>query len=172
LLVICKTDHEVPVRLITVNCFICKRTVGQQPIKIYNLKAVKDSFQVIESTYTYPKQAIVPNDTSAFGTSLYSNTVTIKTDLDSVKIKFNPKYEPNEQRTQVNIISPRGREIVFYIYHEMRSKFLKAYMEKAKGAAQYEIPETYELANVLYALTKASSSNSNRTLKNTGYLNR
>ncbi|HEY8928188.1 MAG TPA: DUF4932 domain-containing protein [Mucilaginibacter sp.] len=140
------------------------------PLKNYTLKANADSFQVIESNYTYGKRAIKNNtDTLGFGTDLFSNVITVKTDIDSVNIRYNPQYEPNEQLTQVNIITPHYRQVIYYYFHEMRSKFSREYMSRAAGAVQYEIPETYELANILYALTKSSDGNSNRTLKSTAY---
>lgn len=140
------------------------------PLKVYNLKAKVDSVEIREINYTYPKIWIHNNtDSAAYGTDLFSNIITIKTDLDSVKIAYNPKYEPYEQVTQVNIITPRYRKVIYYHFHAMRSKFSDEYMAKAMGGAQYDIPEPFELANILYALTKSSDENSNRTLKNTAY---
>jgi len=140
------------------------------PLKTYTIKAKADSFQVIESNYTYRKSAIKNStDTLGFGTDLFSNVITIKTDLDSAKIRYNPQYEPNEQLTEVDIITPHYRQVIYYYFHEMRSKFSKEYITRAARAAQYEIPEAYELANILFALTKSSDDNSNRTLKSTAY---
>lgn len=147
-------------------------TQEKRPYQTFTIKDSVDSFQVKETNYTYPKAAITSSsseDTSSYGTSLYSNSVIIKTDIDSVKITFNPALKPFTQLTQINIITPHFKKIVFYSYHQMRNEFTAAYMDSVKNKPQFEIPEIYELASVLYALTKNSNSNSVRTFKNTDY---
>jgi hypothetical protein len=144
----------------------------KKPYQTFTIKASVDSFQVKESNYTYPKVGITNSnykDTSGFNTSLYSNSVIIKTDIDSVRITFNPALKPYAQITQINIITPHFKKIVFYGYKPMRNEFSVAYMDSVKNKPQFEIPEVYELANVLYALTNSSYGNTVRIFKNTDY---
>ena len=84
-------------------------------------------------------------------------------------VHFNPKFKPYKQTTCVKIQSPINTQIVYVNFNEMDCWFSNAYLKKAMNQVQYQIPETYELANILYALTKSSATNNNRTLKETKY---
>ena len=135
------------------------------------LKALSDSFIYREVNQT--TKIAINKDTMSFGTDLFSNVFTIKTEIDSFSFRYNLKMKPKAQGIEVNVISPSGiRKVVYLNFHAASSWFTPQYIEMVKGKVQYNIPETYELANVLYALTKSSELNTYRTLKSTPYYNK
>ena len=137
-------------------------------IKKVTVKA-KDFFQVKETSYTFPKTTITSSDTVSYGSDFFDNVVVIKTDLDSVKITYNRKFKPYAQRTYINIVTPNHTKVIDYIFRDMRNDFSKAYLENPNNGVTYEIPEVYELANILFALTNSSKADNLRTYKESAY---
>jgi Domain of unknown function (DUF4932) len=135
------------------------------------LKSLSDSFTYKESGIAI-KFPIVDGDTTAFGTNYYGNVFKLATEIDSVSVRFNPKLKPQRQSTLIHITSPKGTQVFYLIFNPLMCWFTDTYMERAKDHVQYDIPEAYELANVLYSLTRSSAANNNRTLKNTAYFDR
>jgi hypothetical protein len=133
------------------------------------LRTATDSFAYKEASFerTLP---IRYGDTSGFGTNYYDNVFKLTTELDSISIRFNSELKPYiKQLTEVHVVSPKGKQVVYLIFHPARSWFTKDYLQTAEGKVAYEIPETFELANILFTLTSSSAANNNRTLKNTPY---
>lgn len=135
------------------------------------LKSLTDSFTYSEEGYRR-KFPIVNGDTIAFGTNYYENVLKLNTEIDSVAAHFNPKRKPHKQTTLVHISSPNGKQVVYLNFNEAKCWLTNDYIKKALNEVQYDIPETYELANVIYALTNSSFSDSNRTFKDTDYYSR
>jgi len=146
----------------------CTLNLYGQGDKYKVLKSLSDSFTYSEIGYRR-KFPINKKDTLSFGTNYYDNVFKVSTDLDSLTVHFNPKLRPHRQTTFVKIESPNATQVLYVNFNEMNCWFSIAYMQKAMNQVQYQIPEAYELANVLYALTKSSDSNTNRTLKGTQY---
>jgi hypothetical protein len=146
----------------------CVFAQGNQPVI---LKSQADSFTYSEVGFkgNFP---IVDGDTTAFGTGYYNNVLKVSTQIDSVAFHFNPKLKPYKQSTLLHIESPKGKEVVYLVFQPVTCWFTPAYIKQAQGRVQYDIPEVYELANVVYALTKSSAANDIRTLKNTAYFSK
>jgi len=131
------------------------------------LKSNLDSFNILP--FWPQKMPIVANDTSAFGTNFYKTVFMIKTDMDSVSIRFDPSKKPYKQTTLIEIAAKGKSQFIAINFNEMIVEFSPAYINANTGKVQFDIPETYELANVLYSLTKSSAKDSNRTFKRSSY---
>jgi hypothetical protein len=98
--------------------------------------------------------------------------VWVKTDKDSVELSFDHELKPYDQINEVNIITPRFKKTIRYNFRRMRCEFDTTYMNSVKDNPQYEVPEIYELANILYSLTQSSHADQNRIFKETAYYKR
>jgi hypothetical protein len=134
--------------------------------RIYNLSAAGDSFHVTPGPFS---RVIKANDTAGFGTGLYNQDFIVKTDIDSVTIHFDPSKKPFRQNSWIRISSPAKVQWVVVNYQEMSAEFTPDYIRTNTGNVQFDVPEAYELANILYALTQDSRINSVRTYKESGY---
>ena len=132
----------------------------------YNIESVNDSFRYSEAGFStkFPFA-----DTLSFGSSYFKNIFKISTDVDSVKFAYDIARRPYKQSYQINIHSPSKNQVVYVTFYETDCWFTDEYIRNSNHKVVYQIPEVYELANVLYALTNSSQSDSNRTLKNTLY---
>ena len=130
------------------------------------IQAISDSFTYSAADYkkTYPF-----SDTMAFGTGYYDNVHTISTEIDSVKVAYDFSRKPFRQETCIKVRSSGKEQVLYVNFQESRCWFTRDYIETVTGEVSYEIPELYELANVLYALTTSSKKNASRTHKKTRY---
>ena len=110
------------------------------------------------SIHTHP---ISKEDTLNLGTSGYDRSVyfTIWTDLDTLKIPH-VNY-PNGQLIKIPIASPKDTGICILRFQANASHFTDEYAANFKGNIAFEIPETYELANVILYLTECSKKTDN-----------
>jgi len=79
------------------------------------------------------------------------NSVTIYFGKDSLVIPY-----INIPYTQVHYIpiqSPKRKIIYSLHFNQVMAGFPLSYMEKNKGNVQFEIPEVYELANIIWTLS-------------------
>jgi Domain of unknown function (DUF4932) len=131
------------------------------------LRSSSDSFNILP--FWPEKMPIVANDTSAFGTNFYKAIFTVTTDIDSASVQFDPAKKPYKQTTWIEIASRGKSQFIAINFNEMNAEFSSAYINANTGKVQFDIPETYELANVLYTLTKSSEKDNNRTFKRSAY---
>lgn len=123
---------------------------------------------------TYPKTLWCPNDT--FLLKYYTNsgvdtfTVSRKDNIspgddamlniyaiiyygkDSVKIRYNNRL-PYQHNIYVKLESPKGKTTLRFHFNAVTVYFPPSYMEKNKGNIQFDIPESYELANIIWTLS-------------------
>jgi len=130
--------------------------------------------QTVEETY--PKTLWCPNDTFTLvhkgsakaypfkvsredkgspGTDArLDEYATIYYGKDSLRLNYHNKL-PYAHIIYVNFESPKGKTTLRFHYNDIASYFSKDYMEKNKGNIQFDIPEAYELANVIWTLSPA-----------------
>jgi hypothetical protein len=135
---------------------------------------------------TYPKTLWCPNDTfvlhykdfpedfpyrvsredkSSPGTDAKPDEhVTIYYGNDSLRLNYHNKI-PYAHIIYINFASPKGTTTLRFHYNELASYFPKSYIEQNMGNIQFDIPEVYELANIIWTLSPsgAKAKDLNRT---------
>jgi len=132
--------------------------------------------QTVEETY--PKTLWCPNDTFVLKFKNYPKSFPYKvsrdakerpgsdngTDAkldeyatiyyghDSLRLNYNNKL-PYAHIIHINFQSPKGKTTLRFHFNDVASYFSNDYMEKNNGNIQFDIPETYELANVIWTLS-------------------
>ena len=137
------------------------------------LVVVKCSYaQTVEETF--PKTLWCPNDTFAIkhkgGTKAFPFKVSRKDngspgtdgDLgeyftifygkDSLRFNYHNKI-PYAHIIYINLESPKGKTTFRFHFNEMANLFSPEYMQKNRGNVQIDIPEPYELANIIWTLS-------------------
>jgi hypothetical protein len=137
--------------------------------------------QTVEGTY--PKTLWCPNDTFVLKFKNYPTSFSYKvsrgdnerpdsdngTDArldeyatiyygqDSLRLNYHNKL-PYAHITYVNFKSPKGKTTLRFHFNDIASYFSNDYMEKNNGNIQFDIPETYELANIIWTLSPSGQS--------------
>lgn len=128
--------------------------------------------QTVEETY--PKTLWCPNDTFAIrykgfseldyftasrkdrispGTDAALNEyVTFYFGADSLRLNYNNRL-PYQHNIYINFASPKGKTTLRFHFNSVAGYFPAAYMEKNMGNIQFDIPEVYELANIIWTLS-------------------
>lgn len=86
---------------------------------------------------------------------------------DSIRLNYHNKL-PYAHIIYVKIASPKGERMLRFHYNERSAYFSEAYMQKNKGNIQYDIPEAYELANIIWTLSPSGQRSPDRNLNKTG----
>lgn len=71
---------------------------------------------------------------------------------DSVRFNFNNNI-PYQHVIFVNLESPKGKTKFRFHFNEIACFFPEDYMKKNKGNVQFDIPEPYELANIIWTIS-------------------
>ncbi|MFL5742152.1 MAG: DUF4932 domain-containing protein [Flavisolibacter sp.] len=125
-------------------------------------------------TETYPKTLWCPNDSfiltfkdypKAFpfrvsreenespGTDARPNEyATIYYGKDSIRLNYDNKL-PYAHIIFINFESPKGKTTLRFHFNDIASYFPETYMEKNMNNIQFDIPEPYELANIIWTLS-------------------
>jgi hypothetical protein len=139
---------------------------------LFFISAISSFGQDIEETY--PKTYWCPNDSFAIKFKNYPDLtffevsrkdngspgtdaspgdyVTIYYGSDSLVLNYHNKI-PYAQITYINFASPKGKTTLRFHFNDVTSYFSKDYMERNEGKVQYDIPEVYELANIIWTLS-------------------
>lgn len=138
-----------------------------------NLSAVAFSFgQTVEETY--PKTLWCSTDTFVImykdnprifkykvsrddkispGTDANLNEyATIYYGKDSLRLNYNNKL-PYQHNFYINFESPKGKTTLRFHFNSLRNYFDKNYVTKNNGKVAFDIPEVYELANIIWTLS-------------------
>lgn len=127
---------------------------------------------------TYPKTLWCPNDTFALkfennpnisyftvsrrdkgspGTNAGPNAyVMLYYGYDSLRLQYHNKL-PYAHIIYINFESPKGKTTLRFHFNDLANFFPADYMARNKGNAQIDIPEVYELANIIWTLSPAGS---------------
>lgn len=128
--------------------------------------------QTVEETY--PKTLWCPNDTFAIrykgspklfyytasrkdkispGTDAAPNEyATVYFGNDSLRLNYN-NHLPYQHNFYLNFASSKGKTTLRFHFNAVESYFRRAYMEKNRGNIQFDIPEVYELSNIIWTLS-------------------
>ncbi|MFY0686599.1 MAG: DUF4932 domain-containing protein [Cyclobacteriaceae bacterium] len=134
------------------------------------LRSAQDTFYInspkFSNIWSHP---ISKEDTLNLGTSGYNGVyMTIWTDLDTINI---PHVNfPYRQLVKIPITSKTDTALCILRFQASNSNFSDQYVNDHKGQISFEIPEVYELANVILYLS--SCSDSTRNHPNTEYTKR
>ncbi len=71
---------------------------------------------------------------------------------DSVQINYH-NHLPYAHIIYVNLESPKGKTVLRLHFNDLASYFPQAYMKSNLGNVQFDIPEPYELANIIWTLS-------------------
>lgn len=128
---------------------------GQTVEKTYpkTLWSANDSFAVkfsnLPNLFPFP---ISKKDTTDMGTDGAPGLAAIiYYGNDSLRILYTNL--PYGQVHYIPFQSPKGKTLYRLHFNGVMSAFTNAYMEKNRGKVQVEIPEVYELANIIWALS-------------------
>lgn len=136
------------------------------------LSAATASSQHVEETY--PETLWCPNDTFKIrysdypDLSVYTASRTDKSSpgtdgypdgyvvfyygKDSLRINYHNKL-PYAHIIYLNFASPKGKTTLRFHFNSRIAHFSKEYVERYKGTARFNIPEVYELANIIWTLS-------------------
>lgn len=126
------------------------------------LQSSSDSFSVTSSNFdkTY-KQFISKEDTLNLGTAGYRGVyMKISTDKDTLTIQHT--NFPNEQLIKIPIASPSDTALCIIRFQGSISDFSDDYAFNSKGTYKIEVPEIYELANIILYLSQCSEKTGNQ----------
>ena len=73
---------------------------------------------------------------------------------DSLVLKYHNKL-PYAHIIFINFESPKGKTTLRFHFNDVASYFDKEYIQKNKNNIQFDIPESYELANIIWTLSPA-----------------
>ncbi|PIB30616.1 DUF4932 domain-containing protein [Maribacter sp. 4G9] len=136
------------------------------------LKSAKDTFFLrgyISPEFEFKKSYLIKkNDTVNQGTSGVEGAYyTIWSDLDTIKIPH-VNY-PFRQLVKIPIVSPKDTTLCILRFQPSTSNFSDSYVTEHKGKFVFDIPEVYELANIILYLSECSKKTKNHP-ENTEYV--
>lgn len=107
---------------------------------------------------------ISKGDTINWGTYGYNGVLfEIWTDIDTLKIPH--VNHPYEQFIKIPIVTSKDTTLCILRFQAIDSNFDNSYVAKNKGRVSFEIPETYELANIILYLSECSIKTDNHPVK-------
>jgi hypothetical protein len=74
---------------------------------------------------------------------------------DSVRFDYNKL--PFKQVTYVTLQSPKGKTTLMVRFNDVTAAFPNSYVKENTGKVQFVIPETYELANIIWTLSPSGT---------------
>ncbi len=77
---------------------------------------------------------------------------TIYFDNDSLQLNYNNNL-PYQHNIYINFASPKGKTTLRFHFNQIRNYFPADYMETNMNNIQFDIPEIYELANIIWTLS-------------------
>jgi hypothetical protein len=143
--------------LITILTLAADLIFGQRPLERKypkTLMASNDSFAVRFSNFpSYaPSFRVSENDTTDMGTDggvgLYA---MIYFGHDSTRINY--QNLPFDEVYFINIHSPKGNTVYRLHFNNVRAAYDRPFIDRNRGKVQVEVPEVYELANIIWALS-------------------
>lgn len=133
----------------------CLSSAAQSIEKVYpkTLVCPQDTFYVRFSNTTRSIPLLVlPDDTVNCGTDgMPGTTATIYYGKDSVTISAS--NAPYEEVYYIPVESPKGKTTYLLQFNAITAYFPEDYIRKNKGTVQVEVPEAYELANIIWTLS-------------------
>jgi len=108
-------------------------------------------------------------DTMRLGTSAYHQSFIIYGTSDSVVISHDPARKLEDQFSYITVQSPTKKMVVRTAFWAMNHEFSESYVQQQMGKSTFEIPEVYELANIILALACEPLNKRGYILSTTAY---
>ena len=149
-----------------INCLNLVYSQNLEPEMLFpdTLRSSTDSFVVTSSNFdNIYRQFISKKDTFNLGTAGYRGVyMKISTDIDTLIIAHT--NFPNDQLIKIPIASPNDTALCIIRFQGNISDFTNEYANKTKDTYKIEIPEIYELANIILYLSQCSEKTNNHPL--------
>jgi len=120
-------------------------------------KSGSDSISIVYSTYGGEPWTMNIYPTTSPGTNAYPGIVMYAY-IGKDTLALPHKNFPFQQRTTVYVDTPKGEAKIVFRYNGIHNFFPDWYMDTNTGKTQTEIPEVYELANIIWTLAPISQS--------------
>lgn len=120
------------------------------------IKTNADSFYVTGSNWRSPwGYAIGASDTVSPGTDGYKGGyMQLITKEDTAQ--FNYTSTPYRQHHIISVISPKDTTVCILRFNQHTAEYSDVYMKEHEGKVDFVIPETFELANIIWLLSANS----------------
>jgi hypothetical protein len=129
--------------------------------------SIRVSFSKFAGKNAYP---VSNNDTSPGTNAAPGIYATLYYGKDSVNIKYHDKL-PYGEDIYIKLESPKGKTVFKLRFNDLSCFFPNAYMVKNLNNVQFDIPEPYELANIIWTLSPAGQKATDLN-KGTDYYNK
>lgn len=87
---------------------------------------------------------------------------------DSLRLNYNNKL-PYQHNFYINFESPKGKTTLRFHFNSVSNYFDKNYINQNKGKVTFEIPEVYELANIIWTLSPSGKKANGLNLESDYY---
>ena len=116
--------------------------------------SANDSFFLKFADYpeVYPYTVSRKNNESPGTDAAPGLYVTLYFGKDSLRLNYHNQL-PYAHIFYINFESPKGRTRFRFHFNEIYSFFPREYVEKNQGSVQFEMPEPYELANIIWTIS-------------------
>lgn len=113
-----------------------------------------DTFVIVYKGFDrkFPKAVSAKPESDSGTDATMDDYATLYYGKDSVRINYNNRV-PYGQNIYFNIESPKGKTRFRFHFNEITSYFPPDYIKKNTGNIQFDIPESYELANIIWTLS-------------------
>lgn len=78
--------------------------------------------------------------------------VTIYYGIDSIRLNYHNKL-PYAHNIYINFESPKGKSTLRFHFNDVLAFFPADYVKRNQGNIQFDVPEVYELANIIWVLS-------------------
>ena len=86
--------------------------------------------------------------------AMLNSSMTILFGKDSVRTRYHNNL-PYAHVVFFNVASPKGKNVFRIHFNDVASFFTKEYMKENYGKSRFDIPEAYELANIIWTISPA-----------------
>lgn len=125
--------------------------------KVLQLATQQFAVRSSASAKPFPLTAVV-GDTVDLGNDGYPGAyAVVLTGQDSVRINYT--NEPYDQRIYIPLITPNGKATYRLRFNGVPGQFSDEYVRQHTGKEEFDIPEVYELANILWTLSAHGQKN-------------
>lgn len=92
------------------------------------------------------------NDTLSPGTNI-AKGITLRAFIGKDTLIINGDNYPFARKSYVTIQTPKNKTVVAFRFNSAFSNFTQEYIDENQGKISFDLPEVYELANIIWALS-------------------
>ncbi|MCG2613778.1 DUF4932 domain-containing protein [Terrimonas sp. NA20] len=135
---------------------VCLNVAGQISEETYpkTLWCENDTFTIAYKGFDrkFPRKVSSTTESDSGTDATMDDYATLYYGKDSIRIKYHNRV-PYGQNVYFNIESPKGKTRFRLHFNEINCYFPPDYIKKNTGSIQFDIPESYELANIIWTLS-------------------